>query len=64
MDMDEEILALGETAVWVECDLCGRAFGGPGLTQAIVAAGRMNVCLDCMRTSESKLGTSDEGMGC
>jgi hypothetical protein len=29
MDMEEEILAFGKTEVWVECDACGRAFGGP-----------------------------------
>ncbi len=24
MDVEEDIVAFGETAVWVECDLCGR----------------------------------------
>jgi hypothetical protein len=26
MDVEEEMLAFGETAVWVECDVCGRFF--------------------------------------
>ena len=51
MDTDEEILAFGETAVWVECDLCGRAFGGPGVTKAIAAAGQINVCVECLCNS-------------
>ena len=46
MDLEVEMLAFGETAVWVECDLCGRAFGEPGLTKAIVAVGHVNVCVD------------------
>jgi len=28
MDMEEEIIAFGETALWVECGLCGCTFGG------------------------------------
>jgi hypothetical protein len=27
MDVESSIEAFGETAVWVECDLCGRAYG-------------------------------------
>jgi hypothetical protein len=48
MDMEEEILAFGETALWVGCDLCGRSFGGPGLNKAIVAVGHVNVCVECL----------------
>jgi hypothetical protein len=47
MDIEEEILAFGETEVWVECDVCGCAFGGPGVNKAIVAVGHVNVCADC-----------------
>ena len=63
MDIEEEILAFGETEVWVECDLCRRAFGGPGLTKAIVAVGHANVCVDCLRKSMTKWGTPAEGGG-
>jgi ribosome-binding protein aMBF1 (putative translation factor) len=55
MDMEEEIEVFGETVHWVECDLCGRAFGGPDLTKVIVAVGHMNVCVDCLR-SEKQMG--------
>ena len=64
MDIEEEILAFGETAVWVECDVCGRALGGPGLNKAIVAVGRVNVCVGCLRQSRGRWGTSAEGVGC
>ena len=63
MDIEEEILEFGETVVWVECDLCGRAFGGPGLSKAIVAVGRVNVCVECQGKSRSNWGTSAEGVG-
>lgn len=63
MDMEEEILAFGETEVWVECDLCRRAFGGPGLTEAIVALEQGNICVDCLRKRGGKWGTSAEGVG-
>ncbi len=53
MDMEEEIVAFGETVLWVECDSCGRVFGGPGLTKVIVAVEHMNVCVDCLRKSSS-----------
>jgi hypothetical protein len=63
MDIEEEILAFGETEVWVECDFCARAFGGPGVAKAIVAIGHVNVCIDCLRKSENEWGTSAEGVG-
>ena len=63
MDIEEEMLAFGETALWVECDVCGRAFGGPGVKKAIVAVGHVNVCVDCLRQSRSQWGTSAEGVG-
>jgi hypothetical protein len=63
MDMEEEIPIFGETEGWVECDFCGRAFGGPGMSKAILAVGHVNVCLDCMRKSRSDWGTSAEGVG-
>jgi hypothetical protein len=64
MDIEEEILAFGETEVWVECDLCGRAFGGPSLDKVIVAVGHVNVCVDCLRQIRSKWGAFAEGVGC
>jgi hypothetical protein len=63
MDIEEEILAFGETEIWVECDLCGRAFGGLDLNKAIVRVGQANVCVDCLRKSRSKWGTSAERVG-
>lgn len=62
MDMEEEIVAFGETVLWVECDLCGRGFGDPGLDKAIIAVKHANVCVDCLR-SEKQMGTSSEGVG-
>ena len=49
MDTEEEIVAFGETVLWVECDLCGCAFGGPGVNKAIVAVGHVNICIGCQR---------------
>jgi ribosome-binding protein aMBF1 (putative translation factor) len=63
MEIEEEIMVFGETAVCVECDLCGRSFGGPGVSKAIVAVGQVNVCLDCLRKVRKKWGTSAEGVG-
>ena len=37
MDVEDGILAFGETAVWVEWDVYGSAYGGPGVKSAIVA---------------------------
>ena len=63
MDMEEEILAFGETEVWVEFDLCGRAFGGPDLNKAIVHIEHANIRVDCLRQNRSQWGTSAEGVG-
>jgi ribosomal protein S27E len=49
MDMEEEMLVFGETQVWVECDLCGTAYGGPRFNKAIVAVGKVNTCSECLR---------------
>jgi hypothetical protein len=49
MDIEEEILAFGETALWVECDLCGRAFGGPSVNRVIGNIGHANACMDCLQ---------------
>jgi ribosomal protein S27E len=56
MDTEEELLAFGETALWVECDVCGRAFGGPGISKAVIAVGDVKECVDCLRKSESGVG--------
>ena len=53
MNVEEAIVAFGETALCVECDLCGRALGGPGLDKAIVVAGRVNACAECQRKGGS-----------
>jgi len=63
MDVEEEIIVFGETEVWVECDLCGRAFGGPDLNKAIVRVGHVNVCVDCLRKGGKRWGTFAEGVG-
>ena len=55
MDMEEEILAFGETAVWIECDLRVTAYGGPGVNKVIVPIGHINACAECLR-SEKQLG--------
>ena len=52
MDMGEEIVAFGETALWVECDLCGRAFGGLGVKKVIVSLEHDNVCVDCLNMNQ------------
>ena len=54
MDIEEEIVAFGETEVWVECDFCGHAFGGPGLDEAIIVLGYVILCADCIRQNSSK----------
>ena len=64
MDIEEEILAFGETVVWVECDLCGRAFGGPDLNKAIVAVGHVNVCVDCLPKSPGLEAVKQVGGSC
>ena len=59
MDIEEEIAAFGETQVWITCDVCGRVYGGPGITKMMVRVGESNVCVGCL----SKWGTSAEGVG-
>jgi len=53
-----------ETPVRVERDLCGRAFGRAGVTKAIVAAGHVNVCVDCLNKGESKVEKKRMGNFC
>jgi hypothetical protein len=64
MDVEEEILIFGETAVWIECDLCGCAYGGPGMNKTVVAVGQANVCVDCPRESRSREGKKQLGNVC
>ena len=59
MDMEEEIVAFGETEVWVTCDICGRTVGGPGINEVMVRVGEANICVDCL----GKWGTSADGGG-
>lgn len=61
MDMEEETRAFSETALWVESDVCGRAFGGPGRDKAIVAVRHVNICVECLCKSKSKYRTSSVG---
>jgi ribosome-binding protein aMBF1 (putative translation factor) len=51
MTGEEAVVAFGETAVWIECDACGRAYGGPSVNKAVVAVGEANVCVNCLRES-------------
>jgi hypothetical protein len=64
MDVEEQILACDETAVWVECDVCGRAYGGPGVNKAVVAVGHVNVCVDCLGKSEGHVEKKQMGNLC
>ena len=64
MDIEEEILAFGETEVWVECDLCGRVYGGLGVNKVLVAQGHVNVCVDCLGTSGESLENRRMGNLC
>ena len=64
MDVEKEIVAFGETTVWVECDVCGRAYGRAGLKTAIVATGQANVCVDCLDKGESSAEKKQVGNLC
>jgi hypothetical protein len=57
MDMEEEIAAFGETAVWITCDVNGRVYGGPDIDKTMARVGEANICVDCL----NKWGTSAEG---
>ena len=57
MDVEESIVAFGETVLWVECDVCGRAYGGLGMNKAVIAIGHVNVCADYLRKSRSSWGS-------
>ena len=35
--------------VWIECERCGVAFGGPGLTLAVQRVGDEVLCTKCQR---------------
>jgi len=35
--------------LFIECDVCGRAFFGPGLTRVVHRVGCSFVCADCLR---------------
>ncbi|MGA2604034.1 MAG: hypothetical protein ABSG14_07385 [Verrucomicrobiia bacterium] len=41
------------TEVWVECDFCGRAVGGPGLDLYLKHVGPFNVCLWCYQSDQN-----------
>ena len=56
MEIEEEIAAFAESEIWVECDLCGRAYAGPGLNDVMVARKSDNVCVHCLR---SGIGNGD-----
>lgn len=50
-----------DAEIWIECDRCGRVFGGPGVFAVIqeraTSQGRILVCSDCvaLRVSQSRL---------
>ena len=50
---------LGETALWVECELYGRVFGGAGVEKVIVTVGNVNVCVDCLGQNKEQMGKLD-----
>jgi hypothetical protein len=57
MEIEEEMAAFGETQVWITCDLCGRVYGGPGITELMVRVEEANICVGCL----TQWGTSAEG---
>ena len=42
--------------VWIECDRCGVAYGGPGLTDAVHQVAGGVVCRECLRKLTPTLG--------
>ena len=44
------------TEVWIECDGCGGAFGGPGLAMGITRIGDAMLCTECQRKLTAALG--------
>lgn len=55
MDVETEIEVYGETAVWVECDVCGRAFGGR-CGNAIIVSAMGNLCIGCTEVGKKVTG--------
>ena len=47
-----------ETEIWIECDRCGRAYGGPGVLTVIWKRGREVVCTECLARREGVLSAS------
>jgi len=54
MDIEEAIAAFGETEVWLESDLCGCAYEGPGVRKTVATGAGANVCVACLRESAAK----------
>jgi len=61
MNVEEAIVAFWETVLWVECDLCGRAFDRPGRGKVMFRLGQSNVCVHCVRSCRDNWGTPAEG---
>ncbi len=51
-----------ETDVWVECDGCGVAFGGPGLSRVVSRVGKTVLCTGCQRKLTSGNGIPPGGV--
>ena len=45
--MDDETGIWIETEIWIECDRCGKAFGGPGVFEAMRVSGCKILCARC-----------------
>ena len=55
MDVEEATIALGETMVWVECDVCGRADGGSGVKNRLSRQNRATFAWTvCVRSKAVK----------
>ena len=52
-----------ETEMWVECDECGRTFGGPGLGKVVVPvvadSERLNLCTECVERLKLPLAPAE-----
>ena len=54
MNLEDEIAAFVDTGVWIECDVCGRTYGGLGVEKVIVKVEQANVCAWCLQAVKSQ----------
>jgi hypothetical protein len=64
MDVETEIIAFGETVLWVECDICRQVYGWLGVGKAIVNVGGRNICTECAREREAVADLTQLGNLC